>query len=85
MEESNGTIGMDADGLRQRLPQKPDAPVQAESVETAQDAVQQLNKQEAEDDKDEKHKKTFGRTLDGTGEYTLYSGPASRPCNVPAS
>ena len=77
MSESNGHpgggLGVDASGLRERLPQKPDAPIKAESVETAQDAVKQLNDQEQREDKDEKDKKTYGRTADGTGEYCVYS------------
>ena len=65
---------MDASGLRERLPQQPDAPQKASSVETAQDAVKQLNAQEQ--DKDEKEQRTYGRTPDGTGEYLVYSQPA---------
>ena len=66
MGEPNGTLGLDASGLRERLPQKPDEPMKALSVDTAQDAVLQLNKQE--EHKTEKEKKTYGRTPDGTGE-----------------
>ena len=69
MGEPNGTLKLDTSGLRERLPQKPDTPIQAESAETAQDAVKQLNDQEQKGDKLEKDKKTYGRTLDGTGEY----------------
>ena len=69
MSEANGTAGINAEGLRERLPQKPEAPQKAESNETAQAAVRQLNDQEEKQDKDEKEKKTFGRTLDGTGAY----------------
>ena len=85
MSLPNGTPGIDASGLRERLPQKPDQPQKAESVETAQKAVHQLNEQEKSADKDEKHKKTFGRTPDGTGEYSLYSGPAGLARPVPAN
>lgn len=74
MSESTGTAGIDAGGLRERLPQQPDAPQKATSVETAQDAVRQLNSQE--EGKDEKDKRTYGRTPDGTGEYLVYSQPA---------
>ena len=70
MSEPNGTPGVDASGLRERLPNKPDAPQKAESVETAQDAVRALNDKEAKEDKDEKDKRTFGRTPDGTGAYS---------------
>lgn len=68
MAEANGHAGLDASGLRERLPKQTDAPLQAESVETAQDVVKQLNRQEEEQGKDEKEKKTYGRTPDGTGE-----------------
>lgn len=71
-------LGIDTSGLRERLPQKPDEPIQAESLDAAQDAVKQLNEQEAKGDKEEKHKKTYGRTPDGTGEYWVYSRPARR-------
>lgn len=73
MGDPSPAPGVDASGLRERLPKKPDSPVQAESVETAQDAVKQLNDQEAKGNKDEKERKTFGRTSDGTGEYLVCS------------
>ena len=82
MSQPNGHPGIDASGLRERLPQNPDTPQKAESVETAQKAVHELNEQEKKDDKEEKQKKTFGRTPDGTGEYCVYSGPASLACTV---
>ncbi|KAI7502933.1 Phosphatidylethanolamine [Hortaea werneckii] len=66
MSQPNGTPGFDASGLRERLPQRPEASQKAESVETAQDAVKQLNEQESKLNKDDKEKKTFGRTPDGT-------------------
>lgn len=72
MGDASPAPGVDASGLRERLPKKPDSPVKALSVETAQDAVKQLNDQEAKENKDEKERKTFGRTPDGTGEYLLY-------------
>ena len=71
MAEATGGTGVDASGLRERLSSKPDAPVQALSVETAQEAVEKLNAEEAKDDKDEKEKKTYGRTSDGTGGWCL--------------
>ena len=80
----NGSLGIDTSGLRERLPQKPDAPVKAESIETAQDAVKQLNQQEQREDKLEKDKKTYGRTPDGTGEYTMCSGPGDWAFVVPS-
>ncbi|KAI9705575.1 MAG: phosphatidylethanolamine N-methyltransferase [Candelina mexicana] len=48
------------EGLRERLPH------QASSIEDAKSTVQSLNAAEEEDCKDEKEKKTFGRTPDGT-------------------
>jgi len=72
MSEPNpSSSGIDATGLRERLPQNPDAPQKAESVETSQHAVRALNEQEAKEDKDEKDKKTYGRTPDGTGAYLI--------------
>lgn len=85
MSQPNGHPGIDASGLRERLPQRPDLPQKAESVETAQQAVHELNEQEKNDDKGEEHKKTFGRTPDGTGEYHVYSRPAGLACTVPCS
>lgn len=82
MSQPNGTTSVDAGGLRERLPQKPDAPQKAESVETAQQAVHQLNEEEKSKNKDEKQTRTYGRTPDGTGEYFAYSGPASPACSV---
>lgn len=69
MSQPNGTPapGIDASGLRERLPQKPEVPQKADSAETAQDTVKQLNDQQSK--LDEKEKKTFGRTPDGTGAY----------------
>ncbi|KAK5133729.1 phosphatidylethanolamine N-methyltransferase [Meristemomyces frigidus] len=66
MSDINRTTGIDASGIRERLPQKPEAPQLAKSIETAHEAVKALNEQEAKQDKDEKEKKTFGRTPDGT-------------------
>ena len=81
MGDPNGSLGIDTSGLRERLPQKPDTPVKAESVETAQDAVRQLNQQEQSEDKLDKDKKTYGRTPDGTGEYLACSEPGDRACD----
>lgn len=84
MSLPNGSTGIDAGGLRERLPQNPDAPQKAESVETAQEAVRQLNTEEQEKGKDEKNTRTYGRTPDGTGEYFPYSIPtgASLLCTL---
>ena len=69
---SSGTagLGVNVEGLRERLPHQPGAPVKAENVDAAQDTVKVLNEQQASEEKDEKDKKTFGRTPDGTGAYT---------------
>jgi phosphatidylethanolamine N-methyltransferase len=69
MGEPNGTLAVDTSGLRERLPKQPDAPQQAESIQTAQEAVKEMNAQEQEKGKDEKNTRTYGRTPDGTGEY----------------
>lgn len=69
MNDATEPAGVDASGLRERLPNKPEAPQKAESVETAQQAVRALNQQEQADGKEEKDRKTYGRTLEGTGEY----------------
>lgn len=69
MADTNEPAGIDASGLRERLSNKPDAPQKALSVDTAQQAVQALNRQEEKENKAEKDKKTYGRTPDGTGEY----------------
>ena len=71
----NNTVGIDASGIRERLRRSPEAPQYAESVETAQDAVKTLNDQQAAQDTDEKEKKTFGRTPDGTGACLAYTLP----------
>ena len=71
MEESKPVAGIDTSGLRERLPQNPETPQKAESVQTAEQTVRALNEAEQNDDKAEKDKKTYGRTLDGTGEYMI--------------
>lgn len=73
MAEPIHETGVDTSGLRERLSKKPDSPIKASSVETAQDAVKQLNDQEQRENKDEKERQTYGRTPDGTGEYLGYS------------
>ena len=79
MADPNGADGVvDASGLRERLPQNPEAPQKAASEQTAQEAVRSLNDSEAKEDKAEKDKRTFGRTLDGTGAYPRAS--AGVPC-----
>ena len=53
--------------LRQRLPQQPEKPQHAKTVDQARKTVMELNAQEEKADKDESEKRTFGRTPDGTG------------------
>lgn len=68
MTEPNGSAGLDVSGLRERLTQKPDAPRQGLSIETASNTVKELNREEEQNGKSDRDKKTYGRTLDGTGE-----------------
>lgn len=81
---SSGTsgLGLNVEGLRERLPHQPEAPVKAKNVDVAQDAVKELNEQQASEEKDEKDKKTFGRTPDGTGAYTIPSFNGCRASNM---
>jgi len=66
-----GTSGHDAainpQDLRKRLPQQPSMPQQADSSEAARDVVKGLNDAEDGSESDEKTKRTYGRTPDGTG------------------
>jgi len=66
MTDSTGSLGVDTTGLRERLPNKPDAPQLAASAEAAQETVRALNQQEQAGGKDEKDIRTYGRTPDGT-------------------
>jgi hypothetical protein len=75
-------LGVNVDGLRERLPHQPEAPVKAANVNAAQDAVKVLNEQQAGEEKDEKDKKTFGRTPDGTGAYNIPSSNGYRAEHV---
>ena len=77
MPSGDSGLGVNVEGLRERLPRQPEAPVKAANVNAAQDAVKVLNDQEAKEEKDEKDKKTFGRTPDGTGAYNI---PSSNGC-----
>lgn len=81
MSSADSGPGVNVEGLRERLPHQPDAPVKAENADVAQDAVKVLNEQEAGEDKDEKDKKTYGRTPDGTGAYSTPSLGGSRASN----
>jgi phosphatidylethanolamine N-methyltransferase len=61
---STGVAGLDEGLLRERLARHPEEPQQAESVETAKQAAEELNNNG--EDREEKEKKTYGRTPDGT-------------------
>jgi hypothetical protein len=69
MSSANDGLGVNMEGLRERLPQQAETPVKADNEQSASDAVKALNEKEAGEQKDEKDKKTFGRTPDGTGAY----------------
>ncbi|KAK5006703.1 phosphatidylethanolamine N-methyltransferase, partial [Cryomyces antarcticus] len=58
--------GLEASGLRERLPQQSSAPRKATSPESAQETVMALNSAEEKAHKSEKDRKTYGRTPDGT-------------------
>lgn len=81
MSSAEDGLGVNMEGLRERLPRQPEAPVKAQNVDVAQDAVKVLNEQEAGEKKDEKDKKTFGRTPDGTGAYKIPSPGGFRASN----
>ncbi|KAK0853979.1 phosphatidylethanolamine N-methyltransferase [Friedmanniomyces endolithicus] len=78
MSELVGEAGVDVNGLREWLPQHPEAPLKAESVETAQEAVKTLNEDESKNGEGDKDMKTYGRTPDGTdvwicaSEHSIY-------------
>ena len=69
MSSANDGLGLHVEGLRERLPQQAEPPVKADNEQSASDAVKALNEKEAGEQKEEKDKKTFGRTPDGTGAY----------------
>ena len=67
MNPSQRSSQLDDEGLRERH-----VPQQACSAEEAEEIVQGLNNEEHLARKDEKDKKTFGRTPDGTGTYCVH-------------
>lgn len=69
MSEPNVSTGVDEGGLRERLPHTSEAQCNASSSEGAQDAIRSLSEKEANRDRDEKEKRTYGRTPSGTGAY----------------
>ena len=60
----DASVNSATEGLRKR----PNAPIRAATQGEARQAVLQLNALEEKSAKDEKDKKTFGRTPDGTGK-----------------
>lgn len=75
MSKQSASTDVDAGGLRERLPQTPEAPGNASSQDEAQDAVRALDEHEVKRDgnEKEKEKRTYGRTPDGTGAYVKES------------
>ena len=61
----NGKNPIDGAGLRER-----NIPQRANSIEQAQEVTVELNAKEFHSEKHENDKKTFGRTPDGTSEYS---------------
>ena len=68
MSTLHRTGGLDQDGLRER-----NVPQQACSTTQARQMVQGLNSEQQQNEKDEKDKKTYGRTPDGTGRCCLFA------------
>lgn len=58
--------GLSTENLRKR-----NAPIHADTEEDARKTVLELNALEEKEAKDEKDRKTFGRTLDGTGMFQI--------------
>jgi len=60
----------DVSELRERLPNKPEKPCKAVSIDAAKEVVKELNNAEDKhNDKKSKEKRTYGRTPDGTGMW----------------
>jgi phosphatidylethanolamine N-methyltransferase len=69
---STSTSAFDADAAKLRLRTSPTtAP---SGTQSAQETVRTLNATEAQTDKDEKDRKTYGRTPDGTGKQFQHYG-----------
>lgn len=64
------------EGLR-----KMNTPIHADTEAEARQVVLNLNAVEEKSDKQEKDRKTFGRTPDGTGTWVLTRTSASRRAN----
>ena len=69
MASQSTSSGIDSASVRERLPQKPDVPQKTKDANAAHEVVKALNEREQNADKEEREKKTFGRTPDGTGEF----------------
>lgn len=70
MADTSDPSGPDASELRQRLTTNADTPQRGLTEETAESVVRKLNQErDARGVKDEKDRRTYGRTPDGTGEY----------------
>lgn len=63
---SDTQSGLDAENLRKR-----NVPIQARSEAEARNTVLELNAHEERTTKEEKDRKTFGRTPDGTGRTSI--------------
>ena len=70
MSHSTNEDGHGTNFLRERLPQEPAKPQQAESEESAKHVVSNLNDQESKSGKEEK--RTYGRTPNGVGMFPFY-------------
>ena len=64
--KSDTQSGLDAENLRKR-----NVPIQAKSEAEARNTVLELNAHEERTTKEEKDRKTFGRTPDGTGRTSI--------------
>lgn len=78
MSDEGSGPGIDPEGLRER-----NAPLHTDSAENAKATVLDLNAKEEHADKDEKDKKTFGRTPNGTGQYFHTASPFAHQSRCP--
>lgn len=63
-------FAIDSEQLRKRLPQQSSIPQQAGSTEAARKAVKSLNDARNGAENDDRAKRTYGRTPNGTGAYS---------------
>ena len=66
MDVLHSSSNMDETGLRERNVKQ-----QTSAASEAKETVQELSSEEQHPAQSEKDKKTFGRTLDGTGRYCI--------------